>query len=88
MQQTIDDRAALAERLVLDLEHLGYRFVLYGGVTGTLLLYSGKAKTITDSETRAIMKELKPVEKELCAYLTERGKSSARKCKRIAEGAG
>ena len=82
MQQTIDDRAALAERLVLDLEHLGYRFSTSG------ILYSGKAKTITDSETREIMRQLRPVEQELRAYVTTRGKSYACKCKRIAEGAG
>lgn len=83
MQQTIDNRAARAELIVLRLEKLGYRFA----VSGARIVYS-KNRQLPPGKDNKVTRLLDRYRTEVCSYITRRGKANARKCRDIAGGKG
>jgi hypothetical protein len=71
VQQTIDNRAAAAEALILELEGKGYHFGF------------GKSGLLCSEE---IKNRIKPYKKEIAAYISSQGAANARRCKEIALG--
>jgi hypothetical protein len=92
MQLTIDNRAEKAEKLILQLEDMGYRFrpTKYGyAFTGPderdiVVIY----RTVDDVRLMGseMLHELTRYRKEASLYLTQRGKTYSRICRDIAQG--
>ncbi len=78
MQLTIDNRAEKAEKLILQLEDMGYRFrpTKYG------YAHTGPV----DDSGSEMLYELTRYRKEASLYLTQRGKTYSRICRDIAQG--
>lgn len=74
---TIDNRAAEAERLVLKLEELGYRFRISRTPDGReVYLFQATPDAIASIESSRLLQELQLVKGEVIEYMNNRAKKN------------